>query len=129
MMRMWGVLFALMLLCGCTKQQEPLANRVVTGVDVIYSREGKEISRTYNRQESIHAVLNYLRLLEKGTVAVPEETANRCEFRIHYSYGADTVILQWGDQYLQRNGAPWQSIDSNHGQLLYPLLLLLPSDG
>ena len=129
MIRTLGILFLVFLLSGCASQQEVETNRVVTGVDVVYTQDGKEICRSYNRQESMHAVLNYLRLLEKGTVAVPQETAERCEFRIHYSNGADTVILQRGDKYLQRNGELWQSIDPNQGQLLYPLLLLLPSDG
>lgn len=129
MRRIGWLLLTVLLFGGCAVQRQEPVYRVVTGVEVEYTQDGKIICRTYNRQESMRSVLNYLRLLEGGTVAVPPESSESCKFTLRYSHGPDTVILQRGTGYLQRNGGLWQRVDSNQGQLLYPLLLLLPSDG
>ena len=57
-----------------------------------------------------------------------EETADTCQITLEYSYGPDSVYLQQGSRYLRRDGGDWESIDRTRGTLLYPMLLLLPSD-
>ena len=121
------ILLAL-LLVGCKKQAEPV-HRVVTGVQVDYYRNGETISRTYTKASSVQSVLTYLRILRPFGPTIPEgEFDSTCRITLRYSHGQDTVYLQQGNRYLSRDGGDWESIDNSRGSLIYPLLLLLPSD-
>ena len=116
------------LLVGCKKQTEP-ATRVVTGVQVEYYRNGETVSRTYTKPSSIQSVLTYLRILRPFGPTIPQgEFDNGCQITLRYSHGPDSVYLQQGDQYLQKDGGDWENIDNTRANLLYPMLLLLPSD-
>ena len=55
------------------------------------------------------------------------EFDSTCSITLHYSHGPDSVYLQQGN-YLCRDGGDWQNIDDSRASLLYPMLLLLPSD-
>ena len=39
------------------------------------------------------------------------------------------MIVQQGYDYLRRDDNDWELIDDTQAQLLYPMLLLLPSEG
>ncbi len=128
-MKRIGILLILVaLLVGCSKQDAPIT-RVVTGVQVEYDRNGETISRTYSKPSSVQSVLTYLRILRPFGPAVPKgEYESTCRITLHYSHGPDSVYLQQGNKYLRRDGGDWQTIDDTRANLLYPLLLLLPSD-
>jgi len=119
-----------LLLCGCRpKVQEPV-HRVVTGIQVEFQQNGNALFRTYNRQESIQSVLTYLRLLRPFGPVIPEgEHDLNCRITLKYSHGPDSVIVQQGYDYLRRDDNDWEQIDDAQAQLLYPMLLLLPSEG
>ena len=122
------ILLAL-LLVGCKKQAEPAA-RVVTGVQVDYYRNGETISRTYTKASSVQSVLTYLRILRPFGPTIPQgEFDSGCQITLQYSHGPDSVYIQQGDKYLCKDGGEWDSIDNTRANLLYPMLLLLPSDG
>ena len=128
MKRLALLLILALIFCGCKKQETPVY-RVVTGVQVEYSDGTDIISRNYTRSASIQSVLTYLRILRPYGPAVPkEETGKTCRITLRYSHGPDSVYMQQGNQYLRKNEGPWQSIDNARANLLYPLLLLLPSD-
>ena len=129
-MKRIGILILIVLvLAGCKKQTEPIA-RVVTGVQVEYQRNGETISRTYTRAASVQSVLTYLRILRPFGPTNPQgEFDSTCTITLHYSHGPDSVYFQQGNQYLRRDQGDWESIDNTKANLLYPLLLLLPSDG
>ena len=117
------------LLVGC-KKQETSVYRVVTGVQVEYTDGADIISRTYTKHSSMQSILTYLRILRPYGPAVPKEAENSgCRITLHYSHGPDSVYVQKGKQYLCRDGGEWENIDHARANLLYPLLLLLPSDG
>ncbi len=128
MKRIW-ILFAIcLLLTGCGGKSRT-SYRVVTGVEVAYSRAGDTIHRTYTKQGSMGSILTYLRLLRPFGPTVPKESFDTsCTIKLQYSDGTDSVYLQQGNRYLQRDGEEWQNIDRSRATLLYPLLLLLPSD-
>lgn len=128
-MKKIGILILLAaLLVGCKKQEEPIT-RVVTGVQVEY-RDGTDIvSRNYTKPGSMQSILTYLRILQPYGPTVPKGEYDRtCRITLHYSHGPDSVYLQQGGRYLRKDEGDWQSIDNARANLLYPLLLLLPSD-
>jgi len=117
------------LLCGCKKKEAPPEHRVVTGVQVEYHQGGKVLHRSYSKTENVQFMLNYLRILKPfGPVIPEEESSDSCQITLEYSYGPDSIYLQRGNRYLCRNGGDWESIDRTRATLLYPMLLLLPSD-
>ena len=129
-MKRIGILLILcFMLTGCAKKEPPPAHRVVVGVQVEYRHSSQLLHRTYTRPENIEAILNYLRILKPFGPVVPEESnGNGCRITLRYSHGPDTVYLQQGNAYLSRDNGDWATIDSTRASLLYPLLLLLPSD-
>jgi hypothetical protein len=103
--------------------------RVVTGVQVHYERPGNSIDRVYTKPASMQSILTYLRILRPFGPVNPETAEGAsCRITLQYSKGPDSVYLQQGQQYLQKDGGDWERIDTNRASLLYPLLLLLPSD-
>lgn len=128
MKRIVLILTFLFLFSGCARKSEPEC-RVVTSVQVQYQKPGDTITRTYTRTESIQSILTYLRILHPHGPVIPE-TASESMYQItlHYSHGPDSIFLQQGNAYLRRDNGNWESIDNNSAPLLYPLLLLLPSD-
>lgn len=117
------------LLCGCKKKQTPPEHRVVTGIQVEYHQGENVLFRNYQKTENVQFMLNYLRILDPFGPVIPEERqTDNCRITLQYSYGPDSIYLQQGSRYLCRNGGPWESIDSARASLLYPMLLLLPSD-
>ena len=115
------------LLGGCRRQESPY--RVVTAVEVQYQKGESTVQRTYTRNENITAVLNYLRMLNPYGPVNPGETENvTCRITLQYSQGPDTVYTQQGYDYLQKDNGSWTKIDNSRAGLLYPLLLLMPSD-
>ncbi len=128
MKRIGIFLILAVLLTGCKKQAEPIA-RVVTGVQVEYHRNGEILHRTYTKPSSVQSILTYLRILRPFGPIVPEgEFDSTCRITLQYSHGPNSVYLQQGDRYLRRDEGDWKSIDNTQANLLYPLLLLLPSD-
>ena len=128
-MKRLGIFLMLALfLCGCRMQETPVY-RVVTGVQVEYRDGADIITRNYTKSASMQSILTYLRILRPYGPAIPtEESSNSCRITLRYSHGPDSVYLQQGKRYLQRDGGDWQAIDNGRANLLYPLLLLLPSD-
>ena len=126
MKRLAFILILAILLSGCAR--EPVS-RAVTGIQVEYEQPGSTISRTYTQTDSIEHVLTYLRLLRPFGPVIPEGNYDFvCRITLKYSHGPDSTYLQQGANYLRRDDGEWKSIDDTHGQLIYPMLLLLPSD-
>ena len=116
-------------LCGFTPVSATPAFRVVTEVEVRYEDQDKTLTRTYTQDAHIRSVLNYLRMLHPKGNAIPDFPAHgTCQIILRYSSGPDSVIQQQDGTWLRRDNGPWQQIDTNQTQLLYPLLLLLSSD-
>ena len=126
MKRLAYILIFAVLLSGCSRNP---VSRVVTGIQVDYEQPGSSIHRTYTQSSSIEHVLTYIRLLKPFGPVIPEENQDfTCRITLQYSHGPDSTYLQQGPNYLQRDNGEWKSIDNTNGQLIYPLLLLLPSD-
>lgn len=126
MKRLAVLLILAMLLGGCARKES--AYRVVTGVEVEYRQESDTIRRMYHKPGSMQSILTYLRILQPYGPVTPEgEQDSSCQIILHYSTGPDSVYIQQG-QYLQKDGGDWEQVDTSRASLLYPLLLLLPSD-
>ena len=118
-----------LIFCGCKKKETPPEHRVVTGIQVEYYRGENVLYRSYQKTENVQFMLNYLRILNPFGPVIPEgKQTDNCRITLQYSYGPDSIYLQQGNAYLCRNGGPWESINSARASLLYPMLLLLPSD-
>ena len=123
------LLLSVLLFTGCGAKKEPTIHRVVTGVQVEFDRGGETITRTYTKNTSVESVLTYLRILRPFGPTIPRgEFDSTCRITLQYSQGPDSVYVQQGNQYLRKDNGDWQNIDSSRGSLIYPLLLLLPSD-
>lgn len=119
-----------LLLSGCRATGKTPVHRVVTGVQVEFQQHGNTLFRTYKEQESIQSVLTYLRLLRPFGPVIPEgEQDLNCRITLKYSHGPDSIIIQKGYDYLRQDENDWEQIDDTQAQLLYPMLLLLPSEG
>lgn len=128
MKRMVIVLVFALLLSGCADRNKT-THRVVTGVQVEYTRDGETLYRAYSQTSSVQSILIYLRILRPFGPVIPVGSHDtNCKITLQYSQGPDSVFLQQGNQYLRRDAGEWKRIDSSHASLLYPLLLLLPSD-
>ncbi len=126
MKRLAIFLILAILLGGCGRKET--VYRVVTGVEVEYRQQTDTIRRTYHKPGSMQSILTYLRILQPyGPVNPDGEQDSSCQIILHYSTGPDSVYLQQG-QYLQKDGGDWEAVDTSRASLLYPLLLLLPSD-
>ena len=130
MKRIVFLLIFCLFLGGCAGEKKEPVYRVVTGVQVQYQRRGDTINRTYTKSASIQSILTYLRILKPFGPVNPEGTdESTCQITLQYSHGPDSVYLQQGQRYLRRDDGDWETIDTSRASLLYPLLLLLPSDG
>jgi len=128
MKRLAFLLILAILLGGCAVRRQNSVYRVVTGVDVEYRQQDNTIRRTYHKPGSMQSILTYLRILQPyGPVNPEEKSDSACQITLHYSQGPDSVYIQQG-QYLQKDGGDWEQVDTSRASLLYPLLLLLPSD-
>lgn len=124
----WLLMFSLFL-GGCSLSRKTPDYRVVTGVQVQYRQQDSTIERTYTKSASIQSVLTYLRLLRPFGPVTPEGEANStCQITLQYSHGPDSVYLQQGQRYLRKDDGDWENINNSYASLLFPLLLLLPSD-
>ncbi len=122
------ILILVLLLSGCATRRAPVT-QVVTGIQIEFLRPEGVLTRTYSQQESIQSILNYLRIIRPFGPIIPENTHEiTCRFTLRYSHGPDSIFVQQGYDYLRRDDGEWQQIDGTQAQLLYPMLLLLPSD-
>ncbi len=127
MKRLAIFLILALLLGGCARRASTY--RVVTGVDVEYRQQDNTIRRIYHKPGSMQSILTYLRILQPfGPVSPEGSYDSSCRITLHYSTGPDSVYIQQGQRYLQKDGGDWEQVDTNRASLLYPLLLLLPSD-
>lgn len=127
MKRLSIAILCVFLLTGCAARRQSVY-RVVTGVEVEYYQQDNTIHRTYHRPGSMQSILTYLRILQPFGPVNPEgDHDSACKITLHYSHGPDSVYIQQG-QYLQKDGGDWEQVDTTRASLLYPLLLLLPSD-
>ena len=129
MKRITVLIFAMLLLCGCGRKEDASVYRVVTGIDVEYQQPDGIIVRSYRNSANIESILTYIRILKPyGPVYPQGKQDSTCRITLHYSSGPDSVYIQQGLEYIQKDGGDWETVDSARASLLYPLLLLLPSD-
>lgn len=130
MKKMVILLFLPLFLLGCGAKADAPTFRVVTGVEVRYEREDGILIRTYEKPASIQSILTFLRILQPFGPVIPDTPQDSsCRITLHHSAGEDTVYLLRGQRYLQKNNGDWENVNAYRASLLYPLLLLLPSDG
>lgn len=125
------VILLLVITCftGCGRGESAATYRVVTGVQVDYTRQGDTIHREYTKPVSMQSILTYLRILNPYGPVYPDGSSDiMCKIVLHYSQGPDSVYIQQGQRFLQKDGGSWENIDPSRASLLYPMLLLLPSD-
>lgn len=129
MKRLCIIFLCIFLLTGCKAEEKEPTYRVVTGIDVEYHQKDNTILRTYNQPTSLESILTYIRILKPYGPVIPDgDCDSTCKITLHYSSGADCVYIQRGSEFLQKDGGDWKTVDTSKASLLYPLLLLLPSD-
>lgn len=127
------ILFTALSISGCGKQYTPVPLcRVVTGVDISCRHEDALIRRHYTDTEKMEAVLNYLRLVGKGSIPKldPESLdAEVFEITLQLSDGCQKQYRQTAHRYFYRQQGGWQTMEPSHSAKLYTLMRQLPSDG
>ncbi len=104
---------------------------LVTRVDVVCQREYSCFTRHYTQPRKIEPILNYLRLLtyHGRPDTDPERLAgNAYEITLYYANGQTSTYRQRADQYLSKDGQPWEKIRPEQAGLLFPLLESTASD-
>lgn len=114
-----------LLLWGCAKEEAPIGPmcRVVTQIRVSATVDGGASIKTYTQPREMESILCYLRLLEKGNRADIDPDSFRSdsyEITVYYSDGQRTTYRQLHDQLLQTDGGPWQVIEAEKMELLFP---------
>lgn len=121
-------------LTGCTYYAPPGEDhpvRVVTQIDVAATQAGEIFQFHYTEPEKMQTILQYLRRLEPDqfTPITPDTfRTDAYEICLTLSDGSQTVYHQIYNEYLQKNGGPWQSIDRALAASLPQLLANMPSD-
>lgn len=131
-MRIFYMILLVIILCGCN-QEEAVGrpDRVVIGITVTASVDGKHIHRHYREEPSIRAVLYYLRSLDPQIITNMEPDSYRTNaYRIilEMSDGSEVIYHQLHNDFLQKNGEAWKTIDPVAGASLPKLLAKLPDD-
>lgn len=89
------------------------------------------MTRQYSQPHKIQPVLQYMRLLKReGHADTDPEMliGDRFDITLYYSDGQRKIYRQRSNRYLSRNCAPWEKIDQDQAQRLYPMLQAMPSD-
>ena len=103
----------------------------VTQIQIVCCRGENTLTRHYTQPHKIQPVLHYMRMLKREGAADtdPERlTGDRFDITLYYSDGQHRIYRQRSNRYLSKNCAPWEKIDQQHAQLLYPMLQAMPSD-
>ena len=131
-MRVFLLLLLAFILCGCNQTESAVRpDRVVVGVTVTASVDGEYMHRHFREEPKIRAVLFYLRSLKPQMVTVLEPDSYRTNaYRIilDMSDGNKVVYYQLHNDYLQKSGEPWKTIDPAAGASLPKLLAKLSND-
>ena len=114
-----------LLLWGCVRREMPIGPmcRVVTQVQVAYTIDGQTQVKTYTDPEGMQSVLNYLRLVQKSNQTDIDPDSFRSdsyEITLFYSDGNRNTYRQLHDGFLQIDGGPWQRIETEKMELLFP---------
>ena len=122
-----------MMLGGCKNVQavEPVQLNLVRRVDVSYRKDGVHLQRSYTSTDKIDAILFYLyRLVPLGKAQEDPEriTNDSCKITVITTGGQTHVYRQRGGRYLSVDCKPWQKIDPEKTESLFPLLARLCSD-
>lgn len=123
-----------MLLSGSASarlQRKASSPYMVTQVRVVCRHKKNTMTRCYTQPHKMESVLNYLRLLKnRGDADTDPERllGDRFEITLYYSDGRHRIYRQRANRYLSKDSHPWEKIDPDQAQLLYPMLQSMPSD-
>lgn len=126
------MILTLVLCTGCRSAGKPEAPlcRVVTQVRITRESGGENRSVVYTDQESMGAVLSYLRRLRPYYMAdprVPEPRVCRYQITLDYSDGTQHVYHQLDSSFFQDSSGIWKQIDEKLGKDLTLLFEELPA--
>lgn len=117
------------IISGCSA--EKAAIRIVTGITVTESRDGRTVKHTYTQDRKTSHILNYLRILDPYiSVALAEDTFRTDIYRIevNYSDGNTTCYNQIHNDYFRTEQGVWKRIDPDIGGRLSVILEKLEDD-
>ena len=133
-MRCIFIILLSLFLCGCSYAALPGENhgsRVITALEIRANENGREQVYRYHTEGKVRTILTYLRRIRPElAVAIDPDTfrTNRYTLTLTLSDGTQTVYRQLHNEYLQKDGGMWRSIDPAHGSALARLLQELPPD-
>lgn len=123
MKRRLAIVFILILLCcgGCGKQPQEQTVRVVTAIEIIGTRDGRLLQRSFTGSQDMHRILQYLRKLDPYTPTELSPDSFRTDayqIILRYSDGNHAVYRQIYDRYFQIPDGSWRVIDPKLGDQL-----------
>jgi len=122
---LWKIIGWLLSVTGILVQGGPPQIRVVTSIQIEASAANHSYQRTVTDQETMSAVMQYLRRLDPYiTAEIDEETfrADTTHFTVTYSDGGYTHYTQLYTDYLKTDNGPWKKIDPEDGIRLWGIL-------
>lgn len=134
--RNWKLLLIILYcfsLSGCKKalSPEPAQLNLVQQIDISYYKEGVHLQRHYTDADKMDTVLFYLYSLSPLGRAEedPEHiAADSCKITLAMTNGETRIYRQRGGRYLSVDCKPWQKIDPDKADDLFPLLARMCSD-
>ncbi len=109
----------------------PRQRRYVTQAHITLYQGPQQQTRIYQAPKKINSVLNFLRTTRprgKADPAVFSPDGHRYQIVLHYCDGTESTYRLQEYRYFHGTNGIWQKISPTHGQMLYLLLHLLPSD-
>ena len=123
------------LLSGCSHSTALPATkppfRVVERVEITFQKGSLLSQRSYQQEEKIQRVLDYLLLIDPyGTPEVNPEAIGNSEFQIRliYTDGSEKLYRQREHRYMKIQNGSWKLIDPEKAKQLSQLVSQLPSD-
>ena len=129
------LLILLLSISGCTRhvsENSSVPMRVVTEINISYKNGPVAVERSYEEQEKMQMILNYLRWIDPyGAPAEDPMTQQGADFyvELHYSDGTAKTYHQRCDRYLRVGDGPWKRIDPERARELSRLLGVLDGEG
>jgi uncharacterized lipoprotein YajG len=128
-MRKMGVLFVVLLLCGCraAPQTQP-SSAVVAHISVDGVFEGRQISGSYTDSDRMRTILLYIRALRPKHSANAEGVGEEVYITLTYRDGRQKQYLLKAATYWQEDGGGWRTVDTTAAEKLCRLLLQLQGE-
>lgn len=127
------MLFSLFMITGCGSRNtaNKTSSKLVTQIDIVYTKQDTTVSRSYTNPEKMEVILLYLRLLRPtGKPEADPELFYDDVYKITLRFldGHERIYRQRANRFLSAGEKPWYTVNPEHAQVLYSIMQDMPGD-